>query len=69
MARGDVGDVLDEDVVTEILLRLPSAAVLGCRAVCRAWRRITSSPGFVAAHARRRPLEDVGGNGRQDLGV
>ncbi|KAL6620727.1 hypothetical protein ACP70R_035866 [Stipagrostis hirtigluma subsp. patula] len=45
---------LNDDVVTEILLRLPSAAVLRFRAVCKAWRRITTSPFFVAAHARRR---------------
>ncbi|CAD6205345.1 unnamed protein product [Miscanthus lutarioriparius] len=48
---------LNDDVVTEILLRLPSAAVLRSRAICRAWRRIASSPAFAAAHARRRPLE------------
>ncbi|KAJ1291775.1 hypothetical protein BS78_02G342200 [Paspalum vaginatum] len=48
----------NEDVVTEILLRLPSSAsVARCRAVCRAWRGITSSPEFVAAYGRRRPLE------------
>ncbi|RCV16463.1 hypothetical protein SETIT_3G140200v2 [Setaria italica] len=48
---------LNDDVLTEILLRLPSEAVLRFRAVCKAWRRITSSPVFLAAHARRRPLE------------
>lgn len=48
---------MNDDVVTEILLRLPSRLVLRCRAVCKAWRRITSSPVFVAAHARRRPPE------------
>ncbi|XP_066361549.1 F-box protein At5g49610-like [Miscanthus floridulus] len=48
---------LNDDMVAEILLRLPSASVFRCRAVCRAWRGITSSPGFVAAYARRRPLE------------
>ncbi|TVU33466.1 hypothetical protein EJB05_25286, partial [Eragrostis curvula] len=31
--------------------------VLRARAVCRAWRRITSSRAFTAAHAGRRPLE------------
>lgn len=52
-------DHLNADVVAEILLRLPSASVLRCRAVCRAWRDITSSSGFVAAYSRRRPLELV----------
>ncbi|CAL4917116.1 unnamed protein product [Urochloa decumbens] len=50
---------LNDDVVAEILLRLPSADdVLHCRAVCKAWRRVTSSPVFVAAYSRRHcPLE------------
>lgn len=48
---------LNDDVVTEILLRLPSTSVLRCRTVSRAWRAITTRPDFLAAHARRRPLE------------
>ncbi|CAL4909833.1 unnamed protein product [Urochloa decumbens] len=50
---------LNDDVVTEILLRLPSASVLRSHAVCRAWRAIATRPGFLAAHARRRPLEII----------
>ncbi|XP_004963539.1 uncharacterized protein LOC101767570 [Setaria italica] len=42
---------LNGDAVAEILLRLPSPSVLRCRAICRAWRAISSNPGFVAAHA------------------
>ncbi|OEL27250.1 hypothetical protein BAE44_0011729 [Dichanthelium oligosanthes] len=48
---------LNDDVVTEILLRLPSTSVLRSRAVSKAWRAITTRPDFLAAHARRRPLE------------
>ncbi|KAF8783572.1 hypothetical protein HU200_000510 [Digitaria exilis] len=48
---------LNDDVVTEILLRLPSTSVLRFRAVSRAWRAITTRPDFLAAHARLRPLE------------
>ncbi|CAN6282798.1 unnamed protein product [Urochloa humidicola] len=49
---------LNDNVVDEILLRLPSSDVLHCRAVCKAWRRITNSPLFLAAYSRRRcPLE------------
>ncbi|OEL36524.1 hypothetical protein BAE44_0002456 [Dichanthelium oligosanthes] len=48
---------LNDDVVTEILLRLPSAAVLPWRAVFKAWRRIIASPVFLAVHSRRFPLE------------
>ncbi|CAN6336625.1 unnamed protein product [Urochloa humidicola] len=48
---------LNDDVVTEILLRLPPASVLRSHAVCRAWRAISTRPGFLAAHARRQPLQ------------
>uniref|UniRef100_A0A0E0PRY5 F-box domain-containing protein n=1 Tax=Oryza rufipogon TaxID=4529 RepID=A0A0E0PRY5_ORYRU len=38
-----------DDVMSEILLRLPSKSVVRYRAVCRSWRRITSCPYFLAA--------------------
>ncbi|TVT97989.1 hypothetical protein EJB05_56704, partial [Eragrostis curvula] len=50
---------LAEDIVEEILLRLPAKSLLRCRAVCRAWRRVASAPRFLAAHARLRPAEPV----------
>ncbi|CAL5085322.1 unnamed protein product [Urochloa decumbens] len=46
---------LPEDTVAEILLLLPAKAVARCAAVCKAWRRITADPHFLAARARRRP--------------
>ncbi|EAY84363.1 hypothetical protein OsI_05738 [Oryza sativa Indica Group] len=45
---------MNDDVVSEILLRLPAKAVLRSRAVCRTWRRITT------AYSRRRPLQLLG---------
>jgi hypothetical protein len=45
----------DEIVVWDIFLRLPSKAILRCRAVCRSWRGITSAPDFLLAHHRRQP--------------
>lgn len=48
---------LGEDLITEILLRLPAKSVVRFRAVCKAWRRITTNPTFVSSHDRRRPLE------------
>ncbi|KQJ87310.1 uncharacterized protein LOC112268956 [Brachypodium distachyon] len=46
--------VLPLDVLLwEILIRLPAAAILRCRAVCRSWRRLTADPGFLLAHHRR----------------
>uniref|UniRef100_A0ACD5YBG5 Uncharacterized protein n=1 Tax=Avena sativa TaxID=4498 RepID=A0ACD5YBG5_AVESA len=53
--RGDFH--LDEGLVADILARLPAKSVLRLRAVCKDWLRITLCPLFVAAHARRSPLE------------
>ncbi|KAJ1253730.1 hypothetical protein BS78_K202900 [Paspalum vaginatum] len=48
---------MNDDVCGEILLRLPFADVLRFRTICKAWHRITTNPGSVAAHANRCPLE------------
>ncbi|XP_047056211.1 uncharacterized protein LOC124662416 [Lolium rigidum] len=45
----------DEIVVWEILLRLPPKHLLRCRAVCRAWRTVTSARDFLLAHHGRQP--------------
>ncbi|XP_062179523.1 F-box protein At5g49610-like [Phragmites australis] len=52
-------DGLCEDVLVQILVRLPSESVLRCRAVCKSWRRITTDRAFLAAHAARRPREMI----------
>ncbi|CAO1942339.1 unnamed protein product [Urochloa humidicola] len=46
---------LHEDTVADILLRLPGKSVLRSGAVCKAWRRITTTSHFHAARARRQP--------------
>uniref|UniRef100_I1NWZ4 F-box domain-containing protein n=1 Tax=Oryza glaberrima TaxID=4538 RepID=I1NWZ4_ORYGL len=51
---------MNDDVVSEILLRLPAKAVLRSRAVCRTWRRITTAHYFITAYSRRRPLQLLG---------
>ncbi|XBI31869.1 hypothetical protein VPH35_055390 [Triticum aestivum] len=54
----------DEIVIWEILVRLPSKSLLRCRAVCRAWRRTTSTRDFLLAHHARQPaLPIVSGYG------
>ncbi|XP_051221217.1 F-box protein At5g18160-like [Lolium perenne] len=45
----------EEILVWEILARLLAKDVLRCRTICRSWRRITSTPGFLLAHHRRQP--------------
>ncbi|CAM0879374.1 unnamed protein product [Alopecurus aequalis] len=44
-----------EIFIWEILLRLPLKALLRCRAVCRDWRRATSTRDFLLAHHERQP--------------
>ncbi|EAZ15947.1 hypothetical protein OsJ_31391 [Oryza sativa Japonica Group] len=51
--RGFTGGLDDEMVLCEILVRLPARSVLRCRAVCTAWRRLTSDPAFLRAHHHR----------------
>ncbi|GJN10761.1 hypothetical protein PR202_ga28883 [Eleusine coracana subsp. coracana] len=50
---------LPEEIITEIVTCLPGKSVLCFLAVSRAWHRITTDPEFLAAHARRRPLEVI----------
>uniref|UniRef100_A0A0A9HQX2 F-box domain-containing protein n=1 Tax=Arundo donax TaxID=35708 RepID=A0A0A9HQX2_ARUDO len=44
-----------EEILQEILVRLPAKSVLRCRAVCRSWRRLTTDPAFLIAHHRHQP--------------
>ncbi|KAL1340594.1 hypothetical protein HN51_026950 [Arachis hypogaea] len=49
---------LPEEIVEEILLRLPVSSLLPLRTVCRSWRTLISSPKFAQDHARRSILVD-----------
>ncbi|KAJ1270148.1 hypothetical protein BS78_06G032800 [Paspalum vaginatum] len=44
-----------EDVLKEILVRLPAKSVLRCRAVCREWRRLTTDPIFLVVYHAHQP--------------
>ncbi|XBI31868.1 hypothetical protein VPH35_055389 [Triticum aestivum] len=48
-----------EIVIWEILVRLPPKSLLRCRAVCRAWRRTTSTRDFLLAHHAHQPTLPV----------
>ena len=48
-------DLPEEIAIWEILVRLPPKSLLRCRAVCRAWRRATSTRAFLQAHHHRQP--------------
>ncbi|CAO2041531.1 unnamed protein product [Urochloa humidicola] len=45
-----------EEILLEILVRLPAKSILRCRAVCRLWRRLTTDPDFLVAHHRQQPV-------------
>ncbi|CAD6210857.1 unnamed protein product [Miscanthus lutarioriparius] len=46
---------LPEEIISEIFLLLPPKSVLLSRAVCKAWRQITSDRAFLLSHHRRQP--------------
>ncbi|CAN6271274.1 unnamed protein product [Urochloa humidicola] len=41
---------LSDEIVHDILVRLPAKSILQCKAVCKAWRAIISDPLFTQAH-------------------
>jgi hypothetical protein len=47
--------VFPEEILQEILARLPAKSVLRCRAVCRSWRSLASEPAFLLDHHRHQP--------------
>ncbi|KAK3121210.1 hypothetical protein QOZ80_8BG0648180 [Eleusine coracana subsp. coracana] len=47
---------IPEEILHEILVRLPAKSVLRCRAVCQDWRRLTSDPAFLVEHHRHQPM-------------
>uniref|UniRef100_A0ACD5X082 Uncharacterized protein n=1 Tax=Avena sativa TaxID=4498 RepID=A0ACD5X082_AVESA len=48
---------LPEELVLDILLRLPPKSILQCRAVCKAWLCITTDRTFLLAHHGRQPAQ------------
>ncbi|XVF64942.1 hypothetical protein PTKIN_Ptkin09bG0207000 [Pterospermum kingtungense] len=47
--KGDIECIAD-DLIIEILRKLPAEDVFKCRRVCRRWRALTSSPQFIEEH-------------------
>lgn len=46
---------LPDEIVWEILVRLPTKVLLRCRVVCRSWCDIISAANFLLAHHKRQP--------------
>ncbi|XP_057730768.1 F-box/kelch-repeat protein At3g23880-like [Arachis stenosperma] len=49
---------LPEELIIEILLRLPARTLVSLRSMCRSWRNLISSPDFTRKHLRRSCLRD-----------
>ncbi|TVU16290.1 hypothetical protein EJB05_39844, partial [Eragrostis curvula] len=54
-ANDSIEDLDESIVIWEILVRLPAKNILRCRAVCKSWRRATSTHDFMLAHHRQQP--------------
>ncbi|XBI59602.1 hypothetical protein VPH35_040635 [Triticum aestivum] len=65
-AGGQGCAAINDDVLHEILLRLPAKSLCRLRAVCRSWGSLLSAPSFIAAHRARQaaPLLVVHGRGQ-----
>ncbi|KAL6271308.1 hypothetical protein ACE6H2_028219 [Prunus campanulata] len=61
-----VWDKVPEEVIYEILLRLPVKSLLGCTAVCKSWSCMIKSPTFIHTHLINRLIES---NHRNNDGV
>ncbi|KAM3229917.1 hypothetical protein ACQJBY_060617 [Aegilops geniculata] len=60
-------DGLPEDMIPEILVRMPPKHLLRSRAACKAWRDLATDPAFISRHHSHQPRQplvftyDVGG--------
>uniref|UniRef100_A0A0E0D189 F-box domain-containing protein n=1 Tax=Oryza meridionalis TaxID=40149 RepID=A0A0E0D189_9ORYZ len=50
---------LPDELIQDILARLPPRTIVRCLAVCKAWRSAVSAPTFHRAHAAHRPAAVV----------
>nr|XP_017216364.1 PREDICTED: putative F-box/kelch-repeat protein At3g17570 [Daucus carota subsp. sativus] len=57
MKRNDGCKMLtDEDLLTEVLSRLPVKYLLRCKAVSKSWYSLISNPSFIKAHYQRHAI-------------
>ncbi|XLR42201.1 hypothetical protein S83_026861 [Arachis hypogaea] len=56
--RYEYKDDLPEELIREILLRLPARTLASLRSVCTSWRNLISAPDFTCNHLRRSYLRD-----------
>ncbi|XLR36291.1 F-box/kelch-repeat protein At3g23880-like [Arachis hypogaea] len=56
--RYEYKDDLPEELIREILLRLPARTLASLRSVCTSWRNLISAPDFTFNHLRRSYFRD-----------
>ncbi|KAL6200619.1 hypothetical protein ACLB2K_030400 [Fragaria x ananassa] len=48
-----MSDCLPQEVITNILLRLPAKSLVVCTSVCKSWRSMIKDSSFISAHLSR----------------
>ncbi|XP_071674286.1 F-box protein At3g07870-like [Lolium perenne] len=59
MAANTQGCDLPEEMISEILIRLPRKYLLRCGAVCKAWRRLAADRTLLHNHHLRQPAQPL----------
>ncbi|CAM0947529.1 unnamed protein product [Alopecurus aequalis] len=57
--RVSSSDELPEEMVREILVRLPPRHLLRCRMICQAWRRLATQHDLILLHHSRQPAQPL----------
>lgn len=61
MSTPTTGDMISDDLLTEILVRLPVKSLLRCKSVCKPWLSLISNPNFTKSqlkHSQSKPGAD-----------
>ncbi|KAI6693667.1 hypothetical protein NL676_021377 [Syzygium grande] len=54
-----MAESIPEDIIIDILLRLPAKSLMRFKCVCKRWRSLISDPGFVKSHLQRLKAGDL----------
>lgn len=47
-----ISDILTDDLITEVLVRLPVKSLLRCKSVSEPWLSLISNPNFIISHVK-----------------
>ncbi|KAK3417201.1 hypothetical protein EUGRSUZ_H02939 [Eucalyptus grandis] len=54
-----MAESIPEEIVVDILLRLPAKSLVRCKCVCKRWRSLISDPGFAKSHLQKLKAGDL----------